>query len=121
MVRRNQGPWMNGFLVACYATLHPAMSVGRSVGVRSIGRFWDFWAYCSCPNALVTLSSTAPARPHATGVAMYPALLHAILHWKSVILRSYFVTFDMEKMLANGERTQDWKVSKKKQGRICGR
>ena len=74
--------WTLTFLVACYATQHPAMSVGRSVG-RSVSwlvpfllfwRFWAFWAYCSCPNALVTFSSTAPAHPHATGVAVYPAL-----------------------------------------------
>ena len=69
------------FLVACYATLHPARSVRWSVS-RSVGwspfllfrRFWDFWAFCSCPNALVTFSSTAPAHPHATGVAVYLAL-----------------------------------------------
>ena len=31
--------------------------------------FWALWAYCSCPYALVTFSSTAPAHPHATGVS----------------------------------------------------
>ena len=36
--------------------------------------FWDFWLHCSCPNDLVT-SIMAPAHPHATGVAVYPALL----------------------------------------------
>ena len=74
------------FLVACYATLHPALSVPPSVG-RSVcpsvhpshftflGFFWggDFWLHCSCPNDLGT-SITAPAHPHATGVAVYPAL-----------------------------------------------
>ena len=84
------------FLVACYATLHPALSVRRSVGPsvrpsvrRSVQHtllflgFWDFLLQCSCPNDLLT-SITAPAHPHATGVAVYPALFfsrgHATLH-----------------------------------------
>ena len=37
-------------------------------------RFLSFLAYGSCPDALVALSSTAPAHPHATRVAAYPAL-----------------------------------------------
>ena len=53
-------------------------SVGRSVGwsvpFLLFWRFWAFWAYGSRPDALVTFSSTAPAHPHATRVAMYPAL-----------------------------------------------
>ena len=44
-----------------HATLWPALSVGR------------FWPHCSCPNGLVT-SNMAPAYPHATSVAVYPAL-----------------------------------------------
>ena len=36
--------------------------------------FCGFWPYCSCPNDLVT-SIMAPAHPHKTGVAVYPALL----------------------------------------------
>ena len=67
-------------------TLHPAMSVGWLVGWlvgQSIGRsvpfllfqgFWAFWAYSSCQDTLVTFSSTAPAHPHSTRVAVYPAL-----------------------------------------------
>ena len=56
--------------------------VGRSVGllVRPSVRhtllllgFCGLWAHCSCPNDQVT-SNTAPAHPHATGVAVYPAL-----------------------------------------------
>ena len=46
------------FFVACYATLHPAMSVGRSVG-RSPFYFSAYLA--KCPSALVPFSSTAPA------------------------------------------------------------
>ena len=72
------------FLVACYATLHPAMVVHRSVGwsvgwsvgpillFRHFWAFWAFWACGSCPDALVTFSSTAPAQPHATRVPVYP-------------------------------------------------
>ena len=35
--------------------------------------FFILWPYFSCPNALVS-SNIAPAHPHATGVAVYPAL-----------------------------------------------
>ena len=49
------------FLVLCYATLHPALSVRRSIG-PSVGPsvcpsvhhtllflgFWDFWLHCPC-------------------------------------------------------------------------
>ena len=74
------------FLVACYATLQPALSVRPSV--RPLVRpsvcpsvwhtllfsgFCGLWPHCSCPNDLVT-SNTAPAHPHATRVAVYPAL-----------------------------------------------
>ena len=65
-------------LVVCYATLHPAVSVGWLVGwsdgpPSTFLRFWAFWAYCSYSNAQVT-SITATAHPRATGVAVYPAL-----------------------------------------------
>ena len=40
--------------------------------------FWAFWAYSTCPDDPVTFSSTAPAHPHATRVAMHPALLKFI-------------------------------------------
>ena len=36
--------------------------------------FCGFWPHCSCPNDGV-ISIMAPAHPHATGVAVYPALL----------------------------------------------
>ena len=35
--------------------------------------FCGLWPHRSCPNDLVTLN-TAPAHPHATGAAVYPAL-----------------------------------------------
>ena len=52
--------------------------VGPSVGpsVRHTLLFLGFcgrWPHCSCPSDQVT-SNTAPAHPHATGVAVYPAL-----------------------------------------------
>ena len=75
------------FSVACYATLHPALSVPPSVQPSihsSIGasitlfsqHLCFFWACHSYPNALLT-SNMAPDRPHATGVALYLALLVA--------------------------------------------
>ena len=36
--------------------------------------FRSLWPHCSCPSDQVT-SNMAPAHPHATGVAVYPALL----------------------------------------------
>ena len=73
------------FLVACmrlYNPLCPSVgrSVGRSVGWWSVGRshftffmILFFLPHCSCPNGLVT-SNIAHAHPHATAVAVYPAL-----------------------------------------------
>ena len=58
------------FLVACYATLHPAMSVGRSVG-RLVGPHFTFSAFLSvlsslllpkCPSALLQHCPCPPAR-----------------------------------------------------------
>ena len=49
--------------------------VGRLVPFLLFRRFWAFWAYGSCPDALVTFSSTAPAHLHATRVAVYPAFI----------------------------------------------
>ena len=54
--------------------------VGRSVGpsVRhTLLFFCGLWPHCSCPNDQVT-SKTAPAHPHATGVAVYPALFFSM-------------------------------------------
>ena len=75
------------FLVAGYATLHPALLVRPSVrplvclSVRHTLLFWGFWDFllhCSCPNDLGT-SITAPAHRHATWVAVYPALFNIVL------------------------------------------
>ena len=68
-------------------------SVGPSVGlsvrpsVRHTLLFWGFrglWPHCPCQNDQVS-SNTAPAHPHATGVAVYPALLYLSV-WPSVCL-----------------------------------
>ena len=50
-------------------------STPRFVGpsARPSVRFCVFRPHCSCPNDEVT-SIMAPAHPHATGVAVYPAL-----------------------------------------------
>ena len=72
------------FSVACYMTLHPALLVGLFVCrlVRLLVHhtllflfvFCSLWPHCSCPSDQVTLN-TAPAHPHGTGLAVYPALL----------------------------------------------
>ena len=41
--------------------------------------FCSLWLHCSCPSDQVT-SNKAPAHPHATGVAVYPALLLMLTH-----------------------------------------
>ena len=84
--------WQNKFLsraTRLYTPLCPSVcrSVGPSVR-RSVHRstchtlfflfFGGFWYHCSCPNDMVT-SITAPAHPHATGVAVYPALFFLTL------------------------------------------
>ena len=60
-------------------------SVGRLVGQSRSSFFMTlfFLLHCSCPNGLVT-SNIAPAHPHATSVAVYPALLHKSLGLKSI-------------------------------------
>ena len=64
------------YRVACYAILHPHLSVRPSV-CRSVRHFTFFililWPHCSCPNGQVT-SNMVFAHPHATGVPVYPAL-----------------------------------------------
>ena len=69
------------FIIACYTTLHSALSVHRSVGPLvdplvglSHYFFLGLWPHCSCPNDKVT-SIMAPAHPHATGVAKFLVLL----------------------------------------------
>ena len=62
-------------LVACYATLHPALSVHLSVG-RLVFIFFVFAVFYhsySCSNTLVS-SNMAPTHPHATWVTVYLAL-----------------------------------------------
>ena len=75
------------FLVACTRLYNPlSLSIRRSVGRlvgwsvgRSVGHILLFlwllflWPHGSCPKGLVT-SNMAPAHPHATSVAVYPAL-----------------------------------------------
>ena len=70
-------------------TLHPALLVHPAVHPSITLLFLGFcgpWPHCSCPNDQMT-SNTAPAHPHATGVAMYPALffwtLMLLTKWSS--------------------------------------
>ena len=67
-------------------------SVGRSVPLILFWRFWAFWAYCSCQDALVSFSSTAPAHPHATRVAVYPTLFMVHVFQARASLLSRFLS-----------------------------
>ena len=88
--------WLQ-FLVACtrlYTPLCP--SVGWLVG-RSHFTFFMisiFGPYCFSPNGLV-ISNMAPAHPHATSVAVYPALFFYVLtcYWFLSYFCSYFSLF----------------------------
>ena len=66
------------FLVACTRLYNPLCPlVGRSVGLSHFAFFFMILflgPHCSCPRCLVT-SDMAPAHPHPTSVAVYPALL----------------------------------------------
>ena len=67
------------FFSRVHATLNLALSVGRlygwSVGLSHFTYFmiFIFGPHCSCPNGPVT-SNMVPVHPHATSVAVYPAL-----------------------------------------------
>ena len=63
------------FLVACYATLHPALSVRHTLlfGVLAV------FGLTALAQMIVT-PNTAPAHPHATGIAVYPALFQLELN-----------------------------------------
>ena len=54
-----------------HATLQPALSVGRLVGPYFT--FFYYFIFLTSLNGLVT-SNIAPAHPHTTWVAVYPAL-----------------------------------------------
>ena len=64
------------FLVACHATLHPALSVRLSVRpfIRHALLFVFFLQFFLGLSAPVQMTSImAPAHPHATGIVVYPA------------------------------------------------
>ena len=63
-------------------SVHPTVRPSVRLSHFTLG-FCGFWPRCSCPNGLVT-SITAPAHRHATGVAVYPALLVACVRGQSV-------------------------------------
>ena len=81
----NAWPKVLHFFVACYATLHPTLSICLSVHLSvspSIGLshftflffFCGLKPHCSCRNDKAT-SNMAPAHPRATWAAVYPAFL----------------------------------------------
>ena len=63
--------------------------------------FCGLWPYCSCPSDQVT-SNTAPAHPHATGVAVYLALFYKNMLFFSEAQYSYFYTFLFQKGRIHG-------------------
>ena len=111
------------FLVACH-TPH-CWSVSPSVhwAVSPLGRwsicvsvcpsvhhtllflgFRVLWPHCTCPNDLVA-SIAAPAHPHATGVAVYPAL------FLSVILFLILMPLPNDKTrMTNGQQCRIWET-----------
>ena len=103
------------FSVACYPTLHPTLSVRPSVylyvclsvcpSVRSSVRP-SVRPHCSCPNDQVT-SNTAAAHPHATGVAVYPALF--MNEW----MNEEWINAWMDEWLNENERYQEWRKTSK--------
>ena len=60
------------------------------------------WPHCFCPNDLVT-SNIAPARPHATGVAVYPALFSKTISFMQ--LGGICANFSSPKILLWGRST----------------
>ena len=71
------------------ATLQPALLVGRSVTIRSLALSAFLGVFCiTAPAQMLELACfiTAPAFPHATSLAVYPALFYLtkqIFFWLS--------------------------------------
>ena len=76
------------------------LSVHPSVTLLFLG-FCGLRPHCSCPSDQVT-SNTAPAYPHATGVAVYPALLYCTL------IMTGFTTWEGSQELANHIMEEFW-------------
>ena len=68
--------------------------------------FGSLWPHCSCPNDQVT-SNTAAAHPHATGVAVYPALF--MNEW----MNEEWINAWMDEWLNENERYQEWRKTSK--------
>ena len=90
------------FLVACYATLHPALSVHPPLSYFFSG-LCGLWTHRPCLNDHVT-SNTAPALPHVTWVAMYPALFQSTDGSAWVVMRK---TLAIKKCYLPTERPAD--------------
>ena len=72
-VLRDSTPRFVGLSVGPLVRLSVRLSIRLSHFTFSA--FLGFWACCSCPNDPLILDM-APTHPHATGVAVYPALLN---------------------------------------------
>ena len=122
LVRRS---YSSGFLVADTRlyTL-PCRSVGRlvrwsvrpSVTLSFFGVYGRFWGYCPCPTAWLVNFITAPAHPHATGAAVYTALLYS----KPLLLnRYYIVNILMDKCLLALQLTCRYRKTLQKKSPAC--
>ena len=71
--------YINVLFSRVHVSLQPAMPVRWMVGwlimLCLFGDYWWFLPHCSCQNTLLVFNITAPAHPHATWIAVYPALL----------------------------------------------
>ena len=72
--------------------------VGWLVG-RSVGPHFTFFMFLRSLPECSSNSNTAPAHPHATGVAMYPALLSFTPHHSVLVPLFQFVTICLEILL----------------------
>ena len=86
------------FLVACYMTRHPALSVRPPIhpSVRlSVGHtFTFFYDFNSLPSLLLPKwsSELKYAHPHATGVAVYPCFVWALAEMSRLSYLTYVCT-----------------------------
>ena len=86
VLKKNLSPCRTSVLIphkGLFSRVHATLSICRSVDRSHFTFFmiFIFGPYCSCPNGLV-ISNMAPAHPHATSVAVYPALFIKTLRLK---------------------------------------
>ena len=90
------------FLVVCYPTLHPTLSVHPSVrwlvGWSITFYFFTFLRFLHHSNAWLAFFITVPAHQHATWVAVYPALLQTKLHNRNSDLNLFHGIYSHKKV-----------------------